>query len=139
MSRICLECVLNLFKDRDYLYFITIKPPPTELNHMAIYSILEYLRKKHLVFWLVKCQSTNGFEHYHGIVSFNESQTPHKGCISLLQRQINRKMGFVQITPLQSSITAIYRYIRDVRNTNDKSYDQIDNWSHYELPHRCHV
>lgn len=137
MSRLCLECVLDMFKQRDYFYFITIKPPPSELNHMAIHSIQEYFRKKNLVFWLVKCQSEKGYEHYHGLISFNESQTPHKGCLSLIQRQINRKMGFVKIIVLQSSVTATYRYIRASRNTNNGTYQQVDYISPYVSSHVC--
>lgn len=137
MTRICMTCIDRLFDGRDYFYFITIKPPPSEINHRALYNVLDYMKKKRLVFWLVKCQSNNGYIHYHGIVSFNESQTPHKGVLSLLQRQINRVMGFVQINVLQTSMHSVYRYIRDERNSKGGTFEQSDFISPFITGHRC--
>lgn len=134
---ICLDCVKNIFQNRDYLYFITIKPPPEEDRHQQIYLIVEYLRKKNLVFWIVKCQSVNKYIHFHGILSFNETQTPHKGLIACIQRYVNRHMGYLTLTPLFGTKDAIYNYIRDNRNTNAGEYEQTDYHSAYVPDHRC--
>lgn len=122
--KLCLECVERLFSNRDYKYFVTIKPPKENIHNISRLS--EYLAKKGIRFWIVQCMSENKYEHFHGILSFPEHQTPNKGLIACVRRHVNRYMGFIQCIPISSSIKETYYYIRAPRNTQNGEYHQND-------------
>lgn len=135
--KFCKLCLMDHFRSRDYIYFITIKPPPDDAKISAIANLKEYLTKKNLRFWIVLCQSTSGYKHFHGIISFNEHQSPCKGAISLVQRQVNRSMGFVQLVPICGSLSNAYDYIRANNNTGGGLIDQLDYFHNYIPSHTC--
>lgn len=122
----CALCVKQIFKGYDYIYFITIKPPPDKFD--KINQILMYLEKKSLnCYWLVSCMSTNGYLHYHGLISFINPQSIDNRELKAIHRQVNRVMGFCTIDPLRTSIGDAFSYIRDRNNTNNSKYEQNDD------------
>ncbi|AXQ66609.1 MAG: putative replicase [Circoviridae sp.] len=131
MIKLCLFCVRELFDCRDHFYGITIKSPPDDNIHIRIVNLVDYLIKKDIVMWIVKCQSTSGYIHFHGILSFPESQSVDNKMIKAVQRKINRDMGFFTINPLYSgtalpAIDSYFNYIRASNNTNNGSFEQDD-------------
>jgi len=124
--KICYPCVKKIFINRDYKYFITIKPPVNEKYHTQISIIGEYLLHRDLAYFLTKCMSEKGYLHYHGVISFKESQTPKKGAHGALTKKINRSMGFVTLDPMYGDLESAYKYIRADRNTNGGKYEQVD-------------
>lgn len=119
-----LEQLKQVFDGDDHTYFITIKPPPDKVE--AIFPLLEYIEKRLSNYWIVKCQSTKGYTHFHGIVTFTTSQTVDNKVLKALQRQVNRNMGFLNIEPLRYSIATAYDYIRDERNKGKDKFKQED-------------
>ena len=135
--KICLDCVQDLFKHRDYLYFVTIKPPPDRVE--LIYQLTDYLRKHHMTYWIVLCQSKKGYIHYHGVISYNETQTPNKGMHGNFQRKVNRTMGFLCQSPLSGGLPVAYSYIRGEKNEGVVGTDfaQDDYYTPMVFPHKC--
>ena len=113
-----IEKVKEMFCNRDYIYFLTIKPPPNELIHIRSNDIHEYLNRKNLTNWIVKCKSPKGYVHFHGLINFMEHQEIRKGNCAALKRKVQRDMGFVQCDPLFTSVVTAYDYIRSPNNDN---------------------
>lgn len=124
--KICMKCFMETFKESSHLYHITIKPPPKDEQIDRIFNFCEYLAKKDLPFFIVKCQSPSGYIHYHGVISFIVSQSLNNKDIKAIQRKVNRDMGFVSIDPLYSNLPKAYDYMRAPNNTNNGKWKQTD-------------
>lgn len=113
---ICLDCIENLFSDRNYVYFVTIKPDQKKID--KIYELFSYLDKRVAYYWLVKCKSSEGYVHFHGIMTFYNEVQPLQAHLlkKAIHKKINRLIGFLY--PLQQcfSIAKTYRYIRAPNN-----------------------
>lgn len=133
--KICYSCYKNTFEGLSYLYHITIKPDPKKVDE--IYKFVDYLLKKPVVFFLVKCKSAAGYEHFHGIISFRESQTIDNKLIKCIQRQVNRMLGFLTMDPLYSNLKAAYSYIRAENNTCNGTFEQEDFLN--AIPEHCMI
>lgn len=131
--KICFKCYKDMFEGTDNKYHITIKPDPKKVDD--IYQFIDYLMKKPLQFFIVKCMSPLGYVHFHGIISFNESQTLDNKVIKAIQRRVNRGLGFLKMDPLYSSLRSAYEYIRASNNTADGSHEQEDFVSY--IPEHC--
>lgn len=133
MRSLCMTCISNLYKVNSYVYFITIKPSPNKIFKMNM--LLDYMLKRHIIYWLVQCKSIKGFIHYHGLLGFPLSQTPNKGLHGNLSKQINRYIGFVKCTPLSTSINVVYTYIRGITNTSENTFKQTDYYNNVFCEH----
>lgn len=116
--------VKYLFEGDEHKYFVTIKPPPSKID--VIHRVCEYIEKRIENYWIVKCMSINNYIHYHGIVSFKESQCLENKVLKAFHRFVNRNMGFMKIEPLSTTIDVCYRYVRAERNTCKGEYTQED-------------
>lgn len=134
MRILCIDCVRRIFENRDYIYIITIKPPRG--FDADIYKLGDYLRKRGITYFITRCQSVKGYIHFHGIISFNKSQTPYHGEHGNLCKKVNRDIGRVNLTPMQTSIYDVMTYIRSNRNTNNATYNQDDYYVIY-FEHAC--
>lgn len=110
--------VENLFRDVNFLYFLTIKPPPDDNMHARYVLIHEYLEKKGIANWIVKCMSPNGYVHFHGLVKYDKHQELKNGHNASLKRKVQRDMGYVTSVPVTTSVQTVFHYIRAPHNNN---------------------
>lgn len=108
----------DVFNKRQYIHFITLKPPNGVDRSEEVQSLMRYLVKRNVQFWIVECDSEEEYKHYHGIVSYPDDMSP-EGMLKArvaFQRKVNRDIGFCY--PLQQvlSVYAIYKYIRGLSN-----------------------
>lgn len=133
--QLCYECMRSILDDGIHRYFITIKPPPDEKYHVKIVDFINYLHKKDIDAWIVKCQSPGGYIHYHGLLNFPKEQSINNNLIKAVQRKVNRDMGFFSISPVWTTIKDVYKYIRADNNTNEGLYEQEDYFYNIESQH----
>ncbi len=110
--------VTQMLDKREYIHFITLKPPHILNKKHQVMKLMEYLIKRQVLFWIVECKSHDNYTHYHGVVSYpNTCSIEGMNKIkSAFQRKVNRDIGFCY--PLQKvhSLPAVYNYIRGDSN-----------------------
>lgn len=121
-----LDNIRELFKDRKYLHFTTLKPPSGDDRETKVIEFCNYLAKRNIKYWIVKCQSENGYDHYHGIVSYpcDILETQLEKNKLAYSRKVNRDIGFCY--PLQQcKVDKIYEYITSERNSPKCEYNSV--------------
>lgn len=110
--------IKDLFRNRTYIHFTTLKPPRGEKREQQVEKFCEYLRKRDVKYWIVQCKSENDYVHYHGIVSYPNDELPDKMEANKVcyQRKVNRDIGFNYPLQQVKSIESIYRYIHGDTN-----------------------
>lgn len=113
---VCLDCIEDLFTDRNYVYFLTIKPDQRKVD--KIFELFIYLDKRVAYYWLVKCKSTEGYVHFHGIITFyNGLQCMQADFLKkAIHRKVNRCIGFLYPLEQLQSVVRTYNYIRCPKN-----------------------
>lgn len=121
---LCEECLLDLFGDLEYTYFLTIKPKKDKVH--KIHEVLMYLDSRVAYYWIVKCKSPSGFEHFHGIIRLFVGAKLKLA----IHRKINRAMGHLLPFERVRSVKAVRDYIN--QGNNDASSQwlkvQTDGW-----------
>ncbi len=116
--------VMSIFKDRTYIHFTTLKPPRDQEKDAQVESFCQYLKKRHVKYWIVRCKSKKDYIHYHGIVSYSNDDLPKQMELNkaAYQSKVNRSIGFN--FPLQQveSIANIYDYIHSPSNAAQLEY-----------------
>lgn len=114
------DVISELFEDRLYNYFLTIKPHPDKVDAMA--DLLLYLDRRLTFYWIVKCVSNTGYVHYHGIMSFSQEQQHCDLLKKAIHRKVNRCIGFLFPLEKVRSVFDTYMYITSEKNNAQAEY-----------------
>lgn len=100
------------FRMRKYMTFITIAPDPKK-GDPPLDKFERYCNAHSMLYWVVRCKSSAGFEHYHGIISFSSDMPEgnHDKALSSLHRFINRTYGKFNHHGIQD-LDGLYQYVR---------------------------
>lgn len=107
------------FRERKYKSFITIMPDPKK-GDPPLDKLERYCNAHSILYWVVRCKSASGFEHYHGVISFSSDmpESHHDKAIANLHRFVNRVYGKYDSHGI-SDLNSLYHYIRSPdRNKN---------------------
>ncbi len=107
-----------VFNKRQYVHFLTLKPPSGVDKRQQVLDFMIYLIKRKISFWIVECDSETEYRHFHGIVSYPDD-TPIEDMDkrkASFQRKVNRDIGFCYPLQRVQSIKAVYKYIRGETN-----------------------
>lgn len=120
MEKIEYSKIVEIFARREFTYFLTIKPDSSKLQHIE--GLLEYLRKRNHYYWIVLCESPNGYKHFHGVLSVQSTAVDIKKTKATIQRKINRDLGFLYPLQQVTNLRHLYDYVRAPNNKN------IEEW-----------
>ena len=121
--------IKNFFKGREFIHFLTLKPPRDTSRDEEVGKLANYLTKRQCKFWIVKCKSDKDFIHYHGLVSYPNDTLPDKMEANKLafQRKVNRDIGFSYPLQQAQSLDDIYKYVHNPSNA--PIWEALDNHS----------
>ena len=57
------------FNKRQYVHFVTLKPPKGVDKSDKVKTLMIYLIKRKIQFWIVECDSETEYRHFHGVLS----------------------------------------------------------------------
>lgn len=119
-----LESIRQLFNNRRYVHFTTLKPPRNEDRQKQVEKFIEYLKKREVIYWIVECKSEKDYIHYHGVVSYPNDDLEDKMEKNKLayQRKVNRDIGFSYPLQQVKSLESIYNYIHQDKNAPTAEY-----------------
>lgn len=106
--------VVMFFKNKPYIYFITIKPPRNDSKLNEVIDLgHKYFKKRCKAYWIVPSISENEYNHYHGIIQLDPEMTKdaRERFIKAAQRYINRKIGFNMPFEMVQNLPRVCRYI----------------------------
>lgn len=124
MSKFLSENAINkMFEYEKYVYFTTLKPPASQNRINEVDKFCTYLDKRKIKYWIVKCTSPEGYEHYHGVVSYPCETLEAKMDANKLayQRKVNRDIGFSYPLQQVQHLRSVYRYIH--KDSNAPSFE----------------
>lgn len=106
------------FNKRQYVHFVTLKPPKGVDKSDKVKTLMIYLIKRKIQFWIVECDSETEYRHFHGVLSYPDDTLVEEidKKKASFQRKVNRDIGFCY--PLQSvqNLKQVYKYIRGESN-----------------------
>lgn len=124
------ERVCDEFDKRQYIHFVTLKPPRGSDKTVDVMRLMEYMNRRKMLYWLVECDSETEYKHYHGIISFSDDT-----CVedilkrkASFQRKVNRDIGFCYPLQKVDSLKCIYQYIRGSTNKNIREWITIKEY-----------
>lgn len=85
--------VFKLFESTNYLYALTLNPNPQKEYNRDIDRLYAYFKKKNINYWMIKCQSDNGFIHWHGMIQFKRPPPDSQKFKKAIAKQINTYIG----------------------------------------------
>ncbi len=109
----------DVFNKRQYVHFMTLKPPKGVDRAEEIIKFMNYLLTRKITFWLVECDSESEYRHFHGIVSYPDDTRVEdmEKKKSSFQRKVNRDIGFCYPLQKVQNTRHIYNYIHGASNT----------------------
>ena len=108
----------EVFNKRQYVHFMTLKPPRGVDKSEAVKSFMIYLIHRKVNFWVVECDSETEYRHFHGIISYPDD-TPIEDIDkrkASFQRKVNRDIGFCYPLQRVQNLGNVYKYIRGESN-----------------------
>lgn len=108
--------VAKIFTNSSAMHFITIKPRNTLSQEKVDKQLIKYLSNKPFDIWLEKCISPSGFNHYHGIIAYNQRQVPKGKERAAFYKMCNRSIGFLKSEPMETSYAHLFNYIKSPDN-----------------------
>lgn len=119
----------KMFENKQRVRFITIKPDSNKINNIE--NVVKYISSRYDEYFIVKCQSNNGYIHFHGLIAIKEKVYDSDKILKSLAKKIQRDMGFVHIAVASGPYNNLYSYIRDKRNQGILDFKQQDYYSNH--------
>jgi len=120
-------------KDHGIIYAVTLKPRPCLNVDEGFESLIKYMDKRAIRYWLVKVTSESGFVHYHGLISILLRYEEAEKLKLSLKKKIQSEIGYNYLERVYS-MSESYQRSGNIHTACETT--SFNNWYEYIARHK---